>query len=880
MGNARVMVDPTSDAARLFAGAGEMRARCRTLDWGATPLGPAVSWPQSLRTAAGTALASGFPTVLLWGPELIQLYNDGYVPFLGVKHPWGLGLPTRVCSPESWEFNEPVYRRVLAGETVTFEDQLHRLARRGPDAPPDDVYITLSYAPVPDETGGVGGVFITLFETTAQVAGRTAETERGRLAGALASARERMLEDVFRHTPSFLAVLRGPENVFELANDAYYQLIGRGRDVIGKPMLEALPEVGGQGFEELMARVRDGGERLVLRDIAVRLERVRGAPLEERFLDLTYLPLDEGGGAGRPAAERALIAHGMDVTERVHARRAVEALLAESDEARRDLEAANEQLQAQQLELELTNQQLQDQAGELEVQAEELQATADSLARSAQARDQALAALQATERWLRLALDAARMVAWEWNPAREQITTSKSLRDIYGVEAIESAAEGFARVHPEDRQRHQAAVETAVREARAYYSEFRFIRPDNGETVWIEERGLPVLDGEGRVEKIVGVIIDVSARKRAELDVAGHEHQLRTLVDAIPTLAWTARADGYIEWYNARWYEYTGTTPEQMAGWGWQSIHDPAVLPQVLERWRASIATGKPFEMTFPLRGADGRFRPFLTRVSPITDAGGQVVRWFGTNTDVTAERAARQAAEVANQAKTDFLATMSHELRTPLNAIAGYAELLELGIHGPVTDQQREAISRIQRSQRHLLGLINDVLNFAKLEAGHVEYRLADVPVRTALDALEPLVAPQLRAKSLRFHREGQGDECTVRADPDKLQQILVNLLSNAIKFTPAGGAVTLRCRTDGGTVAIAIQDTGIGIAADRLEHVFAPFVQIDRRLNAPHEGTGLGLAISRDLARGMGGELTVESTPGLGSTFTLTLPRADAGR
>jgi signal transduction histidine kinase len=218
----------------------------------------------------------------------------------------------------------------------------------------------------------------------------------------------------------------------------------------------------------------------------------------------------------------------------------------------------------------------------------------------------------------------------------------------------------------------------------------------------------------------------------------------------------------------------------------------------------------------------------------------------------------------------------MSHELRTPLNAIAGYAELLEIGIHGPMTDQQHVAIGRIQRSQRHLLGLINDVLNFAKLEAGHVAYDLTDVSLDEALAALEPLVAPQLRAKTLCFTRDACADDLAVRADADKLRQILVNLLSNAIKFTAAGGAVTLRCAVRGDVVALAVTDTGIGIASDRLEEVFAPFVQIDRRLNTPHEGTGLGLAISRDLARGMGGDLTAESAPGVGSTFTLTLPRA----
>jgi signal transduction histidine kinase len=239
----------------------------------------------------------------------------------------------------------------------------------------------------------------------------------------------------------------------------------------------------------------------------------------------------------------------------------------------------------------------------------------------------------------------------------------------------------------------------------------------------------------------------------------------------------------------------------------------------------------------------------------------------------------ARDAAQKANQAKSDFLAVMSHELRTPLNAIGGYAEILSMGIYGPVTVEQREAIARIERSQQTLLSLINDVLNFAKLEAGEVQYAIGDVSLAAAVHGLEPLVAPQLRDRKLELVVLPCDDTVLVRADPDKLQQILLNLLSNAIKFTPVDGRITVSCTVTDRDATVTVADTGIGIASERLQAIFDPFIQVGRALNRPHEGVGLGLSISRDLAAGMGGSLTAESELGVGSHFHVTLARGEPG-
>jgi signal transduction histidine kinase len=236
----------------------------------------------------------------------------------------------------------------------------------------------------------------------------------------------------------------------------------------------------------------------------------------------------------------------------------------------------------------------------------------------------------------------------------------------------------------------------------------------------------------------------------------------------------------------------------------------------------------------------------------------------------------ARADAEAASRAKSDFLAVMSHELRTPLNAIGGYAQLMEFEVHGTITEGQREDLGRIRRAQRHLLGLINAILNFARVEAGHVAYDIRSVALDEIVASVEPLVVPQLDAKQLRYDFAGCDSGARARADADKLGQVLLNLLTNAVKFTPAGGRVSVSCVVCAETVEVRVADTGMGIPADRLESVFDPFVQVGRDLSSGGDGVGLGLAISRDLARGMGGDIGVTSTLGEGSTFTVTLPRA----
>ncbi len=557
----------TGDVA-LFAGPGEVRALARTLDWGATSLGWPDGWSPALRIATRAMLDTPFPVCLWAGPEYALVYNDAYRRILSAKHPAALGQPGAVVWSEIWTELERQFAEVRAGGPPVYAENARFVMARLAGGHTQDAWFSYSLSPLRDEDGRVAAVLNISPETTAQVhAERALDVERGRLA------------EVFRQSPSFLAVLRGPDNVFEFVNAAYEQIIGRGRNVVGRPLFEALPESRGQGFDEYLAHVRATGEPLVFRELPVRLERRPGSPLEERFIDITYLPLVEAD-----ATHEAVIAHGADVTDQVRARREIERLLAESEAARAD--------------------------------------------------------------------------------------------------------------------------------------------------------------------------------------------------------------------------------------------------------------------------------------------------------------------AERANHAKSEFLATMSHELRTPLNAIGGYTQLLHLGVAGPTTPEQRDYLTRVAASGEHLLGLVNDVLDLAKVDAGEMtvtrDATTTDAAVRAALD----LVRPQGAARGIRLG-DGDSDLTTPYVgDAHRVRQIVVNLLSNAVKFTEPGGTVTVTCAVvdeplpgarlsgPGPWTTIRVEDTGIGIPPDEQAAVFDPFHQVERGHTRTKGGTGLGLAISRRLARLMGGDLTLASVPGAGSTFTLWLPthRAEA--
>ena len=388
---------------------------------------------------------------------------------------------------------------------------------------------------------------------------------------------------------------------------------------------------------------------------------------------------------------------------------------------------------------------------------------------------------------------------------------------------------------------------------------------------WFEVHASRMGGPESR--RVAIVFNDVTGRRRAEEAVRESEDRFRTLADNIPQLAWMADPTGWIFWFNRRWFDYTGTTPEQMQGWGWKAVHHPDHVERVVEKFRGCIERGEPWEDTFPLRGADGVYRWFLSRALPIRGADGRVVRWFGSNTDVTAQREAEEELRRAGRMKDEFLLTLSHELRTPMTAIAGWVSLLRGGGLSPA--EAADALEVVDRNVRAQTRLIEDLLDVSRIVSGKMTLEARPVRPAEVVSAAVEVVRPAAEAKGVALAVETPLAAGFVAGDPDRLQQVAWNLLSNAVKFTPAGGRVTVALRAGAGRMVLTVADTGEGIDRDFLPFVFDRFRQADGSTTRRHGGLGLGLAIVRQVTELHGGTVSADSPGrGLGAVFTVDLP------
>jgi PAS domain S-box-containing protein len=465
-----------------------------------------------------------------------------------------------------------------------------------------------------------------------------------------------------------------------------------------------------------------------------------------------------------------------------------------------------------------------------------------------------------------------------WNPGVERLK---------GYKAEELIGKHFSVFYPPvdiAKGKPEWELKRAIAEGRVEDEDWR-VRKD-GSRFWANVVITALWDEHGELVGFAKVTRDLTERRAAELSVIESEERFRLIVQSVRDYGiFMLDPKGCVASWNEGAHRIKGYTAEEIIGRHF-SVFYPA----------EDIASGKP-PWELKVAAAEGRFEDEGWRIrkdgtlfwanviiTALRNEKGKLIGFAKVTRDLTERRAAQERAvadarrlaqaEATSRAKSDFLAAMSHELRTPLNAIGGYAELIEMGVGGAVSEQQREYLERIRSSQQHLLAIINDLLNFSKIESGQINYEIEEVPLHAVVDTVLTMVAPQAKLKRLTISHGPCGEDVFARADRLKTEQIVLNLLSNAVKFTPEGGRVTASCQTSDSGVSITVQDTGPGIPPDKLEAIFEPFVQVGRSLTSAHEGTGLGLAISRDLARAMEGDVIVESTPGRGANFTLTLP------
>ncbi|HYW51811.1 MAG TPA: PAS domain-containing protein [Gemmatimonadaceae bacterium] len=810
----------------------EMVARCRSHDWATTALGARTTWPATLQAALCLVLDAPTPMCLYIGAEYVMLYNDAFRRILGTKHPSAFAQPAAAVWPEIWSGSRPQLESVRTGGAGLDVRDVPFLIDRTDGGSAEEAWFDYTLMAVRGEactdewaTGtDVVAVLALVTDTTARVRGeQTLAMERARLASVLT-----VMGDAHIAMDRDWRVLA--------MNPAAERITGRSADqVIGRTHWEVWPQSVGTELERQY--------RHAMRTrVPVQFEtRYTEAGAVDVHVEMDAVPTADGG----------LGVFGRDVT------------------ARRLAEAANARL-------------LADTLAERVRTDEILEGMADAhFVLDADFRF--VSANPAMSRYVGLSRAAllGRSI-WELFPGTIDTIFERSYRRV----ASEGAHVHFIGEYDENGL-------TLVPEVDAYPA------PGGGVAVfWRDIR--PRLLADRERERLL--VAERAARADAEAAQSRAEAVLASISDAFYLLD----RDWRFTYVNAAAEPLLQTTGDKLLGRTlWEMF--PGVIGSVFEApYREAMATGRttsaeaffaPLDTWFDVRtfpwdeGLMVYFRDIGAREAAEAEREALLAATEAARRDAEdAKRAAeheRERAMEANRAKSDFLTVMSHELRTPLNAIGGYTQLLQLGIRGPVTVEQHADLERIQRSQHHLLGLINGVLNYAKIEAGAVEYHIEDVDVEAVLGACEALIGPQVRSKGLTLEYRAGSRGLHVRADAEKLQQVVLNLLSNAVKFTKSGGRIALdasvippsadQCQREA-QVEISVSDTGIGIAAHSVARVFEPFVQVDARLTRSEDGTGLGLAISRDLARGMGGEITVDTAPGAGSTFRLMVPAAES--
>ena len=369
---------------------------------------------------------------------------------------------------------------------------------------------------------------------------------------------------------------------------------------------------------------------------------------------------------------------------------------------------------------------------------------------------------------------------------------------------------------------------------------------------------------QGNPEGILVFAYEVTDQVLSRKKTEENEALFHTLANSISQLAWMANADGWIYWYNQRWYDYTGTTLEDMQGWGWQKIHHPDHIEKVLSDVKKLWQTDKPFEMTFPLKSKDGVYRWFLTRVYPVKNSEGKVIQWIGTNTDIDDQKKALEQRD-------EFISIASHELKTPVTSLKGFTQILQMKFEKEENEQAIDLLGRMDKQVDKLTKLIVDLLDATKIENGQLQFSLEEFD----FDELVIEVVEEMKRTTITHEINVQtADIKIIHGDKNRIGQVITNFISNAIKYSPDNNQIIVSTAVKNENVTLCVEDFGIGISVEKQPKIFERFFRVTGGGQETFPGLGLGLFISAEIIKRHKGTISVESTEGKGSIFCFSLP------
>lgn len=743
------------------------------------------------------------------------------------------------------------------------------------------------------------------------------------------------LYDLFMQAPAMIAISRGPEHVYELANPMFLKVIGKSSAILGKPVLEVHPELKGQGIINILNNVYKHGKPFVGNEVPVKLDYKNTGTLEDRYFNFVYQPSKNAAGK-----VDGVLTHAIDVTDMVQVRKKVEqseskykSLFNSIDQgfAVIELQFNNENEPTDYLFLE-TNTLFETQTGITNAKGKSVKELIPGLEASwfkiygkVALTGKSVRFVNSSEvlgRWFdvyafRVGDHVSRKVAILFTDITERMSAEKQKEEAAQqiIDVLESMGDAVFMLDKDwniirVNKVHEKVTNTKRKEiiGKHFWDVFpagpdskywiehhkvmrtrkasHFIEYYEPLDLWTETDVYPTRDG--------GISVffrDITSRQKAEGALRESEERLRFMSESLPQKVFTADSSGSIDYFNPQWMEYTGLTFEQIRDWGWVQFIHPDDVEENVRRWKQSIDTGELFEMEHRFKRYDGAYRWHISRAQAMKGQNGKIIRWFGSNTDVddmrrTTKRkdeleeiaamltAQREELMELNKAKDEFISLASHQLRTPATGVKQYLGMTLEGYAGELNDNQKAFLHQAYESNERQINIVNDLLQVAKIDAGQVELDKANVE-------LVPLIKDILEEQNTTFLQKNQKVlfkapivEYRARADSNRLRMVLENIIDNASKYTPNNKQIEIRLAKTEDFVKIVVKDQGVGVGKQDLDKIFDKFARIDNPLSVLVGGTGLGLYWAKKIIDLHGGHISVVSKLGSGSTFTIALP------